>query len=168
MKYNVTVGGNAGNTPVLAPKQMASLWAQYDAGAGIHLGVDVRHIGKQWADDAHPLQLLPVTPSEASARIDLGSWNISLKGAYAQVNDNKPTDRTYIASCYELRTCYWGAERSVIATAGDDYQTSLNVRLAVISRSRRQRRIELTFPVRGRAAVAPYYAEWLMYRACAR
>ncbi|MFP1985249.1 TonB-dependent siderophore receptor [Lonsdalea quercina] len=121
VKYKETVDGNDGNTPVLAPKQMASLWTQYDAGAGIHLGVGVRHIGKQWADDANTLQLPSVTLFDASARADLGSWNPSLKGAYVQVNVNNLTDRTYIASCYELRTCYWGAERSVIATVGYDF-----------------------------------------------
>ncbi|OSN10820.1 hypothetical protein AU512_06625 [Lonsdalea iberica] len=97
VKYNVTVGGNAGNTPVLAPKQMASLWAQYDAGAGIHLGVDVRHIGKQWADDAHSLQLFPVTPSEASARIDLAVGIPRSKGltrrSTTTIRRTEPTSR---------------------------------------------------------------------------
>lgn len=62
-----------------------------------------------------------VTLLDASLRADLGAWDGRLKGAYVQVNANNLTDRDYVAACYGIGYCYWGAERSVMATVGYDF-----------------------------------------------
>ena len=54
-------------------------------------------------------------------RADLGVWSPTLKGAYVQVNANNIGDREYISGCYGTGNCYWGAERSVMATVGYDF-----------------------------------------------
>ncbi|CAI1159594.1 TonB-dependent siderophore receptor [Serratia fonticola] len=121
VKFKDAVDGNDGNTPYLAPNQMASLWGQYKAGLGINLGAGVRYIGKQWADNENTLRIPSVTLLDASVRMDLDSVKPSLKGAYVQLNANNLTDREYVAGCYGTGYCYWGAGRSVIATVGYDF-----------------------------------------------
>lgn len=121
VKFRDAVDGNDGNTPYLAPNQMASLWGQYKAGLGINLGAGVRYISKQWADNENTLRIPSVTLLDASARMDLDSVKPSLKGAYVQLNANNLTDREYVAGCYGTGYCYWGAGRSVIATVGYDF-----------------------------------------------
>ena len=61
------------------------------------------------------------TLMDAMMRADLGVWSPTLKGAYVQVNANNIGDREYISGCYGTGNCYWGAERSVIATVGYDF-----------------------------------------------
>ncbi|MDN7189810.1 hypothetical protein QVL77_27205, partial [Klebsiella pneumoniae] len=62
-----------------------------------------------------------VTLMDAMMRADLSVWSPTLKGAYVQVNANNIGDREYISGCYGTGNCYWGAERSVIATVGYDF-----------------------------------------------
>ncbi|MCB5303634.1 TonB-dependent siderophore receptor [Yersinia bercovieri] len=121
VKFKDAIDGNDGNTPVLAPSNMASLWAQYEAGYGINVGAGIRYIGKQWADDANTLRVPSYTLGDASVRADLGTWAASLKGAFIQLNVNNIADKKYIAACYNTSYCYWGAERSVLATVGYDF-----------------------------------------------
>lgn len=121
VKFKDAIDGNNGNTPYLAPDQMASLWGKYAAGFGVDLGAGVRYIGKQWADNENTLRIPSVTLVDASVRMNLGSVNPSMKGAYVQLNVNNLTDRKYVAACYGTGYCYWGAERSVVATLGYDF-----------------------------------------------
>ncbi len=108
---------------------MASFWARYQFPAGISVGAGVRYIGKQWADDANTARLPSVTLMDAMMRADLGVWSPTLKGAYVQVNANNIGDREYISGCYGTGNCYWGAERSVIATVGYDFEDVASGRL---------------------------------------
>lgn len=121
LRFADTKDGTDDNTPQLTPDQMASLWAHYQFDFGISAGAGVRYIGKQWADDANSERLPSTTLFDAMVRADLGAWTSALKGAYLQVNANNLTDREYISGCYGTNNCYWGAERSVIATVGYDF-----------------------------------------------
>ncbi|VVA46553.1 Ferrichrome-iron receptor precursor [Serratia ficaria] len=121
VKFKDAVDGNDGNTPYLAPNQMASVWGQYDAGYGLNVGAGVRYIGKQWADNENTLRIPSVTLVDASVRMNLDRVNSALKGAYVQLNVNNLTDRKYVAACYGTGYCYWGAERSVVASVGYDF-----------------------------------------------
>ncbi|MBC7176488.1 MAG: TonB-dependent receptor, partial [Klebsiella pneumoniae] len=121
LRFQDTKDGTDNNTPQLTPDQMASFWARYQFPAGISVGAGVRYIGKQWADDANTARLPSVTLMDAMMRADLGVWSPTLKGAYVQVNANNIGDREYISGCYGTGNCYWGAERSVIATVGYDF-----------------------------------------------
>jgi TonB-dependent siderophore receptor len=121
LRFADTKDGTDDNTPQLTPDQMASLWAHYQFDFGVSAGAGVRYIGKQWADDANTERLPSVTLFDAMVRADLGAWTSALKGAWLQVNANNLTDREYLSGCYGTNNCYWGAERSVIATVGYDF-----------------------------------------------
>lgn len=121
LRFQDSLDGNDGNTPQLTPDQMASFWAHYQFAGGISVGTGIRYIGKQWADDRNTERLPSTTLLDASVRADLGAWTPSLKGAFVQVNANNLTDRDYVAGCYGTGNCYWGAERSVMATVGYDF-----------------------------------------------
>ncbi|EJJ0662329.1 TonB-dependent siderophore receptor [Cronobacter sakazakii] len=120
VKFEDSLGGKDGNTPLLTPDQMASFWAHYQFDYGISAGAGVRYIGKQWADDQNTRRVPSVTLMDAMVKADLGAWNSALKGAFVQVTANNLTDREYISGCYTTN-CYWGAERSVTATVGYDF-----------------------------------------------
>jgi len=121
LRFADTKDGTDDNTPQLTPDQMASFWAHYKFDYGISAGAGVRYIGKQWADDANTERLPSTTLLDAMIRADLGAWTSTLKGTYLQVNANNLTDREYVSGCYGTNNCYWGAERSVIATVGYDF-----------------------------------------------
>ncbi len=121
LRFKDAIDGNNGNTPYITPDHMASLWAQYRADYGINLGGGVRYIGKQWADNENTRRVPSVTLLDLSARADLAAWGPELKGAYVQLNVNNLTDRKYVAACYGTGYCYWGAERSIVATVGYDF-----------------------------------------------
>lgn len=121
VKFKDAIDGSNGNTPYITPNQMASLWAQYAAGMGVNLGGGARFIGKQWADNANTQRIASTTLFDASVRMDLAEFTPSLKGAYVQLNVNNLTDRKYVAACYGTSYCYWGQERTVVATVGYDF-----------------------------------------------
>ncbi len=121
VRFKDSVDGNDGHTPYVVPNQMASAWAKYQFDYGISVGAGVRYIGKQWADNENTLRLPSTTLVDASVRMDLAAWNPALKGAFVQVNANNLTDKAYVAACYGTGYCYWGAERTVMATVGYDF-----------------------------------------------
>ncbi|MFI8416927.1 TonB-dependent siderophore receptor [Serratia sp. NPDC078593] len=121
VKFKDVVDGNKGNTPYLAPEQMAALWGQYDAGYGINVGAGMRYMGKQWADNENTLRIPSATLLDASVRMKMDQIWPSLKGAYVQLNVNNLTDRKYVAACYGKGYCYWGQTRSIVATLGYDF-----------------------------------------------
>ncbi len=121
LRFRDSLDGNSGNTPQLSPDQMASFWAHYKFDYGISAGAGVRYVGKQWADDTNSSRLPSATIFDASVRAELGEWSPQLKGAFVQVNANNLGDREYISGCYGTNNCYFGAERSVLATVGYDF-----------------------------------------------
>lgn len=121
LRYKDATDGNDGHTPYVTPNSMASAWTKYQFDYGISVGAGVRYIGKQWADNENTTRLPSVTLFDASVRADLSAWDSSLNGAYVQVNANNLTDREYVSACYGTGYCYWGAERSVVATVGYDF-----------------------------------------------
>lgn len=121
VRFKDAVDGNDGHTPYITPNQMASLWGQYKAAAGVDLGAGVRYIGKQWADNENTQRMPSTTLLDASVRVNLAQFTPSLKGAFVQLNVNNLTDKKYVAACYGTSYCYWGQERSVVATLGYDF-----------------------------------------------
>ncbi|GAB2941246.1 TonB-dependent siderophore receptor [Hafnia psychrotolerans] len=112
---------NNGNTPYVTPKQMASIWGQYKTPVGVDLGAGVRYIGTQWADNENTQPMPSATLVDASVRMNLAPFNPQLKGAYVQLNANNLFDKKYVAACYGTSYCYWGQERTVVATLGYDF-----------------------------------------------
>ncbi|PKH26367.1 TonB-dependent siderophore receptor [Enterobacterales bacterium CwR94] len=121
VRFKDAVDGNDGHTPYVTPNSMANAWVNYKFDYGLSAGAGVRYIGKQWADNENTTRLPSATLFDASVRADVGEWNSRLKGAWLQVSANNLTDRDYVAACYGTGYCYWGAERSVVATLGYDF-----------------------------------------------
>ncbi len=110
---------NKGNSPTQAPKQMASLWTDYDVRHGpldgLRLGAGVRYVGYSWVDAENDMKVPSYTLFDASIGYDLGK--VGLKGLDIRLNANNLTNETYITSCASLNYCYMGEERNVSATA---------------------------------------------------
>ena len=121
VRFKDAVDGNDGNTPYVTPKQMASLWGQYNSPIGLDVGAGVRYIGTQWADNENTLHMPSATLFDASVRMNLAQFGPELKGAFVQLNVNNLTDKKYVAACYGTGYCYWGQERTVVATVGYDF-----------------------------------------------
>lgn len=121
VRFKDAVDGNDGNTPYVTPKQMATLWGQYNSAIGLDLGAGMRYIGTQWADNENTQHMPSATLFDASVRMNLSQFSPDLKGAFVQLNVNNLTDKKYVAACYGTGYCYWGQERTVVATVGYDF-----------------------------------------------
>ncbi|MFK8258692.1 ferrichrome porin FhuA [Erwinia sp. AnSW2-5] len=114
-----------GQRPVLVPRNMASLWADYTfnetALSGLTLGSGVRYVGNtvgQYTTETQNNKNFSVASYsviDAAIKYDLGRFG--LPGSSVGVNINNLFDREYVASCYRDYACYWGAERQVVGTA---------------------------------------------------
>lgn len=109
---------NKGHSPTQAPKQMFSLWADYNFRQGpldgLRLGGGVRYVGYSWVDAENSMKVPSYTLFDASVGYDLGK--VGLKGVDVRLNANNLTNETYITSCASLNYCYMGEERNVSAT----------------------------------------------------
>ncbi|CAI3791202.1 Ferrichrome outer membrane transporter/phage receptor [Pseudomonas sp. MM221] len=109
---------NKGNSPTQAPKQMFSLWADYNFHQGplegLRLGGGVRYVGYSWVDAENSMKVPSYTLFDASLGYDLGK--VGLKGVDVRLNANNLTNESYITSCASLNYCYMGEERNVSAT----------------------------------------------------
>ncbi len=121
VRFKDAIDGNNGNTPYITPNAIASAWVNYKFDYGISTGLGVRYLGKQWADNENTKRVPSATLVDASVRMDLGAIQPRLKGGYIQLNANNLGGRDYVAACYGTGYCYWGAERSVVATVGYDF-----------------------------------------------
>lgn len=121
VRFKDSVDGNNGNTPYIAPKQIATLWGQYNSPLGVDIGAGVRYIGTQWADNENTLRIPSATLFDASIRMNLAQFTPTLKGAFVQLNANNLLDKKYVSACYGTNYCYWGQERTVVATIGYDF-----------------------------------------------
>jgi iron complex outermembrane receptor protein len=117
-KYTKSTDGNKGNTPAQIPEHMASVWGDYwfDSGLlrNLGIGAGVRYVGGIWADTENTRKVPGYTLVDMSVRYGLD--DIGLPGGTARLNVNNLFDKNYVASCYDLSNCYFGAERSVTAT----------------------------------------------------
>ena len=81
---------NKGNSPTQAPKQMLSLWADYNfhQGAldGLRLGGGVRYVGYSWVDAENSMKVPSYTLFDASVGYDLGK--VGLTGLDVRLNAN--------------------------------------------------------------------------------
>tara|TARA_A100001391_G_scaffold184201_1_gene151864 strand:- start:4894 stop:7200 length:2307 start_codon:yes stop_codon:yes gene_type:complete len=107
-----------GNQVNQAPRDQATAWGHYrfDQGglAGLELGAGVRYTQGIQADRENTLEVPSYTLVDAAVGYDFSA--LGLDGLSARVNANNLLDKEYVASCYSLNYCYFGAERSVMAT----------------------------------------------------
>lgn len=116
--YTETEDATEGNTANQVPRHQISAWANYTFGPGhlegLEAGLGVRHYADIWVDEANTEKLPDYTLVDAMLGYDLGE--VGLEGVNARVNVHNLLDKEYVASCYDINYCYFGAERSVMAT----------------------------------------------------
>ena len=121
-KSEVQEGIYKGNRLQLMPNQQASLWADYTwhSGAldGFGVGGGARYTGNTYGDQANTWlgKADAYTVFDAAVHFDLGRLDNSLKGASVALNATNVFDKDYISTCDSFY-CYYGDERSVVASA---------------------------------------------------
>ena len=109
---------NLGKRLTGIPKHEASLWVDYTFGRnwlqGLEIGAGVRYVGSSAGDRLNTFDVPSYTLFDASLNYDMSSLHDGLSGWKVAVNATNLTDKTYIASCISLNTCYFGIGRSVI------------------------------------------------------
>lgn len=117
-EYTKSIDGNKGHTPAQIPKHMASAWGDYwfDSGLlrNLGIGAGVRYVGGIWADTDNTRKVPGYTLVDMSVRYGLDE--VGLPGGTLRLNVNNLFDKDYVASCYDLSNCYFGAERSITGT----------------------------------------------------
>ncbi|PVZ37024.1 TonB-dependent siderophore receptor [Pseudomonas sp. CC120222-01a] len=121
-KSEVQDGEFKGNRLQLMPNQQASLWADYTWHSGVldgfGIGGGARYTGNTYGDQANTYlgKANAYTVFDASVHYDLGRLSTSLKGASVAVNATNLFNKDYISTC-DSYYCYYGDERSVVASA---------------------------------------------------
>lgn len=118
IEYSKAEPGIEGNRVNQAPRNQATAWGHYrfDQGpmAGFDLGAGVRYTEGIQADRENTREVPSYTLVDAALGYDFS--HLGIDGLSARVNANNLLDKEYVASCYSLNYCYFGAERSVMAT----------------------------------------------------
>ncbi|MFY0992188.1 TonB-dependent siderophore receptor [Halomonas sp. C05BenzN] len=113
-----TGDANQGNHDNQVPRHQLAAWGNYafqsGALAGLDAGLGVRYHADIHADDANSERVPDYTLVDATLGYDLE--RLGLDGMTARLNVSNLLDEEYVASCYDLNFCYFGAERSVKAT----------------------------------------------------
>lgn len=121
--FKDTQNSYEGNRVNQVPKQTATLWGFYDASdgplRGLDAGLGVRHYTESYADRDNTREVPSYTLLDGMIGYDFSE--VGLEGVTAKINVNNILDEDYVASCYSLSYCYFGAERSVKATVSYDF-----------------------------------------------
>lgn len=121
-KSEVQKGDYKGNRLQLMPNQQASLWADYTWHTGVldgfGIGAGARYTGNTYGDQGNTWlgKADAYTVFDAAVHYDLGRLDNSLKGASLALNATNLLDKDYISTCDSFY-CYYGDERSVVASA---------------------------------------------------
>jgi iron complex outermembrane receptor protein len=112
--------GQVGNRMAFVPRHQAAAWVDYtlQSGplAGLGLGAGARYRGSFFGDLNNAYSLKPVTLVDASIRYDLGRMTPALRGADVSLNVQNLFDKKYVVNCLAAIGCYWGTERTTMAT----------------------------------------------------
>ncbi|WP_188610242.1 TonB-dependent siderophore receptor [Chelatococcus reniformis] len=123
------VAAEVGQPPVAAPRQTASVWAQYTFQGGPLLGLSigggVRYVGESNGDATGfftvptvgriPARIPAYGLVDAVISYDFAAVNPRLKGMKLQVNAQNLLDNQYVSSCFS-QSCNYGLRRTVLAT----------------------------------------------------
>ena len=94
------------------PRNRLSVWADYRFSNGLKVGLGARYTGSSYGDGEKlaPNKVPASTMYDAMVGYDFERWNLAL-------NLRNLTNKNFIANCDQYGKCYYGAPRSVIATA---------------------------------------------------
>ncbi|WP_067583152.1 TonB-dependent siderophore receptor [Endozoicomonas ascidiicola] len=108
--------GLTGKTPSWVPEKKATLWLSYfgDSGLlrGTEIGGGVRYIGEAVLDVATADKVPSYSLVDMSINSDLGEYSPGLEGTSLNLSVTNLFNKRYY-SCYDQRTCFIGAERTV-------------------------------------------------------
>lgn len=104
-----------GKTPILVPKQSASVWLDYvlrdGALSGLGMGFGARYTGKTWVESANLTENGTQTVLDAVLHYTRGNWRYAL-------NANNLADKEQTTCLAEpTRTCFWNPERTIQLSA---------------------------------------------------
>lgn len=121
-KSEVQDGQFKGNRLQLMPNQQASVWGDYTWHSGVldgfGIGLGARYTGNTYGDQANTYlgKANAYTLFDAAVHYDLGRLSSSLEGASVAVNATNLLNKDYLSTC-DSYYCYYGDERSVVASA---------------------------------------------------
>lgn len=104
-----------GKLPYTVPKTQQSLFVSYklplpqEMRGELTIGGGARRIGKTAGDTANTFFVPSYTLVDAFLRYDIDKYSF-------QINGYNLGDKTYVAGCNTLTQCYYGQERTVVAT----------------------------------------------------
>ncbi|WP_166676613.1 TonB-dependent siderophore receptor [Paraburkholderia caballeronis] len=114
--------GDVGNRIFAIPLNAIAVWGEYDFHrgplAGLGAGLGVRFTSATF-DQSNTLRVPSFTLLDAAVHYNLGRVDPRLKGMTVGVTAHNLLNRRYVQSC--VNGCYYGLERSVIATAKLDW-----------------------------------------------
>ncbi|WP_122317231.1 TonB-dependent siderophore receptor [Pseudomonas cichorii] len=110
-----------GTTPPAIPRHTASAWIDYTFREGqlkgFGVGGGARYIGSTWGDEANTLKVPGYTLFDAAAHYDIANINSPMDNLRLALNISNLANKEYVASCYYYSWCWYGAQRTVQASA---------------------------------------------------
>ncbi|UVE18181.1 TonB-dependent siderophore receptor [Pseudomonas sp. LS44] len=115
-------GADKGNRMQQMPRNQATTWADYTWHAGLldgfGIGAGARYVGDSYGNTANTWvgHTGSYTVYDASLHYDLGRLSSTLRGAALAVDAKNLFNKDYLSTCDGF-WCYYGDERSVVASA---------------------------------------------------
>ncbi|MBX8518616.1 TonB-dependent siderophore receptor [Pseudomonas cichorii] len=110
-----------GTTPPAIPRHTASAWVDYTFREGkldgFGVGAGARYIGSTWGDEANSLKVPGYTLFDAAAHYDIPNLYNPMDNLRLALNVSNLANKEYVASCYYYSWCWYGAQRTVQASA---------------------------------------------------
>lgn len=111
------IAAEQGNRMSQVPDFMASTFVNYTVPsgplAGLGFGGGVRHTGKSYGDVANKLDIPAHTLIDALLRYDFGKNGGALEGLSVSANARNLLNKTYVATCGSVASCYFGSGRTL-------------------------------------------------------
>lgn len=113
-----TIAAQLGKDLPQVPDRMASLFLDYRFPEntilnGLGLGGGVRYVGETFGDTANTLAIPDYTVADLFVRYDFGKANPNLQGLALSVNARNLANKTYVATCGSVASCYYGSGRTL-------------------------------------------------------
>lgn len=110
-----------GKAIVAIPRHTASAWVDYTLREGdlkgFGVGGGVRYVASTWGDEANSFKVPSYTLFDAAVHYDIPGLYSPLDSLRLALNVTNLADKEYIASCSGYGWCWYGAQRTVQASA---------------------------------------------------
>ncbi|MBR0872361.1 TonB-dependent siderophore receptor [Bradyrhizobium tropiciagri] len=105
-----------GTVPTNTPREFASVWTDYTFSQGplrgFGFGGGIRYVGSSFADQANTAAVPAFVLGDLAVHYE---WDNHWRAALNVLN---VTDKTYVASCATISSCYYGDRRRITASIG--------------------------------------------------